>query len=91
MADSTIQKIISDYTAEAGVRGLKRQLDTICRFAAVKLVGKEETPIIVNEDQLVDFLGRDALRHEHVLENEIPGIVTGLAWTKAGGGNGQES
>ena len=85
VADSTIQKIISDYTAEAGVRSLKRQLDTICRFAAVKLVDKEETSIIVKEDQLVNYLGRDVLRHERILESEIPGIVTGLAWTKAGG------
>ena len=80
-----IKRLISGYTAEAGVRGLKKQLDVLCRSAAVKLVKGEQKSISVSEKRLPQFLGHHEIRHEHVLANKEPGVITGLAWTAAGG------
>lgn len=85
VTDEALEKIISDYTAEAGVRGLKKQLDHLCRFAAVKLVKGEQKSITVNIKRVTEFLGKKTLHHEHILEDKMPGVVTGLAWTQAGG------
>lgn len=80
-----IRTIISDYTMEAGVRGLKNRLDTICRAAAVKIVSSEAHPVTVKKENLRDFLDLTPIRHDRILETKKPGIVTGLAWTQAGG------
>lgn len=85
VTDDAMRRIISGYTAESGVRGLKKQLDVLCRTAAVKLVKGEQKSITVSEKRLPQFLGRNEIHHEHVLENKQPGVVTGLAWTAAGG------
>ena len=85
VTDGAIKRLISGYTAEAGVRGLKKQLDVLCRSAAVKLVKGEQKSISVSEKRLPQFLGHHEIRHEHVLANKEPGVVTGLAWTAAGG------
>lgn len=85
VTDEALRRIIEDYTAEAGVRGLKKELLTLCRFAAVKLVKGEQKSITVSEKRLVEFLGRNRLHHEEVSEQAAPGVVTGLAWTQAGG------
>ena len=52
-----IRRIIEEYTAEAGVRGLKKQMDVLCRYAAVKLVKGEQKSITVSEKRLAEFLG----------------------------------
>lgn len=85
ITDGALRKIIDDYTMESGVRGLKKQIDTLCRSAAVRLVKAEQKSITVNEKRVVEFLGRNVLHHEGILEEKIPGVVTGLAWTSAGG------
>lgn len=85
VTDEALRRIISGYTAESGVRGLKKQLDHLCRHAAVKLVKGEQKRITVNEKKLEQFLGRPEIHHDHVLEQKQPGVVTGLAWTSAGG------
>ena len=85
VTDGAIKRLISGYTAEAGVRGLKKQLDVLCRSAAVKLVKGEQKSISVSEKRLPQFLGHHEIRHEHVLANKGPGVITGLAWTAAGG------
>ena len=85
VTDGAIKRLISGYTAEAGVRGLKKQLDVLCRSTAVKLVKGEQKSISVSEKRLPQFLGHHEIRHEHVLANKEPGVVTGLAWTAAGG------
>lgn len=85
VTDGAIKRLISGYTAEAGVRGLKKQLDVLCRSAAVKLVKGEQKSISVSEKRLPQFLGYHEIRHEHVLANKEPGVITGLAWTAAGG------
>ena len=85
VTDGAIKRLISGYTAEAGVRGLKKQLDVLCRSAAVKLVKGEQKSISVSEKRLPQFLGHHEIRHEHVLANKEPGVITVLAWTAAGG------
>jgi ATP-dependent Lon protease len=85
VTDDAIRKIIEEYTMESGVRGLKKQMDTLCRHAAVKLVKGTQKTITVSDRRLTDYLGRKARRHENLLEEKQPGIVTGLAWTQAGG------
>lgn len=85
VTDEAIEKIISDYTMESGVRGLKKQLDTLCRFAAVKLVKGEQKSLTVSPRRLQEFLDQKPIHHENILEEKQPGIVTGLAWTQAGG------
>ena len=85
VADEAIRKIISDFTMEGGVRGLKKRMDTLCREAAVRVVRAEELPVTVTEDNVREYLDAKPIRHDHILEKKAPGIVTGLAWTAAGG------
>ncbi|MDO5136165.1 MAG: endopeptidase La [Eubacteriales bacterium] len=85
VADEAIRRTIGEYTAESGVRGLKRQMDVLCRHAAVKLVKGEKKSVTVSEKRLEEFLGNKGLRRERLMEKPTPGVVTGLAWTMAGG------
>ena len=92
ISDDIIRKIIDNYTMESGVRGLRKRLDTLCRSAAVEVSKKigaaqlqEPEPIVVKEEDLREMLDAKPIRHDHVLAEKKPGIVTGLAWTAAGG------
>ena len=82
--DETLSTIINDYTMEAGVRGLKKRIDTLCREAAINIV-EGNGDITISKDQLREYLDMHPISHEHVHEIKQPGIVTGLAWTQAGG------
>jgi len=84
--DKALQKVIDDYTLEAGVRGLKKQLSSIARIASEKVVSKDiKLPYIVTEDLLEDILGNQVSRHDRASEQNPVGVVTGLAWTPVGG------
>lgn len=85
VTDEALQAVISDYTMEAGVRGLKKCMDTLCRVAAVKLVKGEQKSVTVSPKKLREYLDAKPIRHDQALEEKKPGIVTGLAWTQAGG------
>ncbi|MDO4384244.1 MAG: endopeptidase La [Eubacteriales bacterium] len=104
ISDNVIRTIISDYTQEAGVRGLKKRLDTLCRVAAVELVKKSSHPaetsgekvegkvnpegspvVTVREEDLRDYLDMRPISHDRILQKKQAGVVTGLAWTRAGG------
>lgn len=85
VTDDALRAVISDYTMESGVRGLKKQMDKLCRYAAVKLVKGEQKSITVSPKRLPEFLDQKPIRHEGILEEKKPGVVTGLAWTSAGG------
>ena len=85
LTDEAIKSVISDYTMEAGVRGLKNRLDTLCRTAAVKIVEGSQEQITIGEKDLRALLEMSPIRHDRMLEQKKPGIVTGLAWTQAGG------
>ncbi|MBU3185910.1 endopeptidase La [Clostridium estertheticum] len=84
--DGALQKIISEYTMEAGVRGLKKQLATLARITSEKIVShKGELPFTVTESELDDLLGRKVSSHDKAQKDNPPGVVTGLAWTSVGG------
>jgi len=84
--DETIRKVIADYTQEAGVRGLRRQLASIARVASEKIVsGKAPAPYVVTPDLLEDILGHQIARHDVAQADNPPGVATGLAWTPVGG------
>ena len=85
VSDDALRAVIADYTMEAGVRGLKNRLDTLCRAAAVKIVSGETRSVAVEPRMLRSLLETAPIRHDHILEAKAPGIVTGLAWTQAGG------
>ena len=84
VTDGAIRRIIDEYTMEAGVRDLKKLIDTLCRTAAVQLVKNEGTTLTVTKTNLEKYLGKKQL-HERKLSSPEPGVVTGLAWTRAGG------
>ena len=85
ITDKALRKIIEEYTMESGVRSLKKQIAAICRMAAVKLVKKEQKSLTISEKKLEEYLGSPQTLHDKKLERAIPGIMTGLAWTSAGG------
>ncbi len=133
ITDDALRTVIDDYTMEAGVRGLKKRIDTICRNAAVDIVRKQDEakatgatasentaddtahndtvhsanaeksaegnletgdsasrkPVIektvVDVDLMREYMDTRPVSHDHILKNQKPGIVTGLAWTNAGG------
>src|SRR5690625_1175364 len=78
-------KLIREYTREAGVRGLERQLATLCRKAAKIIVSNERKRVIVTEKTLVDHLGKETFRYGRIEQENQIGTATGLAYTAAGG------
>ena len=85
ISDDIINVIISDYTQEGGVRGLRKRLETLCRAAAVRIVRGKGEKVLVTQENLRDLLDMHPVYHKKVKESANPGIVTGLAWTAAGG------
>lgn len=85
VTDDAIRKIISGYTAEAGVRGLKKKINKLMRHVAVKVATKEQKTFTINEKKVSEYLDEKEYVHENLNKENRPGIVTGLAWTQAGG------
>lgn len=85
ISEPTIRDIINNYTRESGVRGLERQIASVCRKAARQIVEKESKLIRVNATSLKKYLGIPRYRYEKVKEKNEIGITTGLAWTRVGG------
>ena len=83
--DDTIKALINGYTMEAGVRGLKKQISSLCRYAAVELVRNNKEVLDVKPEDLSDYLDQRPIKHEGILEKKQAGVVTGLAWTAVGG------
>ena len=83
--DEALLKLIREYTREAGVRGLERQLATLCRKAAKIIVSNERKRVIVTEKTLVDHLGKETFRYGRIEQENQIGTATGLAYTAAGG------
>ncbi len=77
--------IVRDYTREAGVRNLERQIGTVCRKVATRVAEKEGTSIRVEAEDLSDYLGKPRFYFEAAERTEIPGVATGLVWTPTGG------
>jgi ATP-dependent Lon protease len=86
LADDTVLAIITDYTREAGVRNLEREIGGVCRKVARRIVQKKaETPVRVTPENLKEFLGKTRFRNRRKGETSEVGVATGLAWTEAGG------
>ena len=85
ITSGAIRKIIRDYTREAGVRRLERQLAKLCRKVAYRIVTAKETDAKVTVKNLADYLGPCIYLESDMRAREEVGIVTGLAWTSVGG------
>lgn len=85
ISDGAMQKIISGYTREAGVRGLERKLGEIARKAAREVYENERSEIKVTGQNLEKYLGKEKYRADRKNDTDEIGIVRGLAWTSVGG------
>jgi len=86
IADDVIRTVVTEYTREAGVRNLERELGTLLRKTATKLAAGELTaPVTVDLDAVRDALGRQRFWQEAAERTAVPGVATGLAYTPTGG------
>jgi len=86
VSDGTLRQVVSDYTREAGVRGLERELGTVLRKTATKIAsGAAEAPVTIGAEELRDALGRQRFFQESAERTAVPGVATGLSVTGAGG------
>jgi ATP-dependent Lon protease len=83
--DDTLRRITRDYTREAGVRNLEREIGSLCRKIAKQIAEGRETPIDVTADQVSEYLGRQRFFEEAAERIDRPGIATGLVVTSVGG------
>lgn len=83
--DQTIRKIIQEYTREAGVRSLERNIAAICRKVASEIVRDPSTTVRVTPNILNKYLGPAKIPREMEVQGPQVGVVTGLAWTEMGG------
>ena len=84
--DDALRTIVADYTREAGVRNLEREIGRLLRKAATKLAaGEREAPIVVAAGDVREWLGRPHFYFESAERTSVPGVATGLAVTGAGG------
>ena len=84
-SDKALEKIIHNYTREAGVRNLERRIGEICRKAAREFLEKKKKTVHVTEGNLQKYLGKEKITFENANEEDGVGIVRGLAWTSVGG------
>src|SRR5690606_12523437 len=85
VTDAALHRIVRDYTREAGVRNLERQIGAVCRHVAVQVAEGRLEHKTVDADDLQEILGPPRFENEVALRTALPGVVTGLAWTAAGG------
>jgi ATP-dependent Lon protease len=86
VSDDTIQLVVSEYTREAGVRQLERELGTVLRKTATRIAaGQVEAPVEVGVEVVRDALGRQKFFQEAADRTAVPGVATGLAVTGTGG------
>ena len=83
--ESALRAIIRDYTREAGVRNLEREIGRACRKAVVQIASGEAQAVHVTPDDVRTFLGKPRFPFDATVRMEIPGVATGLAWTPVGG------
>jgi len=83
--EEALLKLVRQYTREAGVRGLERELASVCRKAAKQIVSDEKKRVVVTEKQLETLLGKPKFRYGQAEVEDQIGAATGLAYTTAGG------
>jgi ATP-dependent Lon protease len=84
-SEEALRKIIQDYTREAGVRNLERQIGAVCRKSVVRISANELTSVEVTPEMVREYLKKEKFESESSENIEIPGIATGLAVTAVGG------
>jgi ATP-dependent Lon protease len=86
ISDDQLRTVVSEYTREAGVRNLERELGTVLRKTATQIAsGKAEAPVEIDLESIRDALGRQKVFQEAALRTAVPGVATGLAVTGTGG------
>jgi ATP-dependent Lon protease len=85
LGDAVLATVIRDYTREAGVRNLERELGSVLRHVAVKIAEGAAPPVRVGVPQLAEILGPARFEAEVADRASLPGVATGLAWTPVGG------
>ncbi|WP_299436882.1 endopeptidase La [uncultured Aquimarina sp.] len=80
-----LEKIVEGYTRESGVRGLEKQIAKMVRYAAKNIAMEESYNVKVSNDDVIEVLGVPRLERDKYENNEVAGVVTGLAWTSVGG------
>ncbi|WP_265443953.1 endopeptidase La [Acetivibrio straminisolvens] len=83
--ESAVREIINCYTRESGVRGLERQIASVCRKVARKLVSSNQKTVKITAGTVEKYLGTKRYRYDMANEKDEVGIATGLAWTPVGG------
>ena len=80
-----LEKIVEGYTRESGVRGLEKQIAKTVRYAAMKIAMEESYNIKISNEDIIEILGVPRLERDKYENNQVAGVVTGLAWTHVGG------
>jgi len=80
-----LEKIVEGYTRESGVRGLEKQIAKMVRYAAKNIAMEEEYSIKISNEDVIKILGSPRMERDKYENNEVAGVVTGLAWTQVGG------
>ncbi len=85
IGEDVLREIIANYTREAGVRGLERQIGQVLRNAAVRIAEGGAGPIRITRGDVAEILGPPRFENEVAMRVSVPGVATGLAWTPVGG------
>ncbi|MFC4634351.1 endopeptidase La [Dokdonia ponticola] len=85
IAKPQLEKIVEGYTRESGVRGLEKQIAKMVRYGAKNIAMEEEYNVKVTNEDIIEVLGAPRLERDKYENNEVAGVVTGLAWTRVGG------
>lgn len=84
-SDAALEKVIGDYTREAGVRGMQRTVASICRKVAKEITQQKAARSCITAEAVAELLGPKKFHNEVAAEHDRIGVVTGLAWTESGG------
>ncbi|MDP3669563.1 MAG: endopeptidase La [Telluria sp.] len=85
ISDEALRTLIHDYTREAGVRNLEREIGSVCRHAAMRIAEGKDTEVAIEASDLHAILGPKKFESELAMRTSLPGVATGLAWTPVGG------
>ena len=85
VTDGTLHAIIRDYTREAGVRQLEREIGAVLRNTAMRIAERTAQHVRIEPDDLAEILGPPRFEGEVAMRTSVPGVATGLAWTPVGG------
>lgn len=85
ISDGALRKVIRNYTREAGVRNLEREIGSLCRKVAKLIAEGKKEKVVINEKSVAKLLGIEKFRYGKKDTEELEGIASGLAWTEVGG------